>query len=232
MFPDEATNYNDGAGYGFQVCDWREIIYQMMRDYRHYYYVNSDEAYITDKSGTKVTTRLDFAVKVQEMNGKLSDGSWRYPKGVTGYEQYYTDVEGFWRQLYCPAWDFKQIVLTKGDFIEQSKNSECNIYMRFFDYEQCVYRNVNINKSIGYNSFEKVDSEADIDTLRAGKKLVSGRIYWYYDSTTTPVFYVAVSNHKVQSISFEYNSLTSYYEKGTEDPWNEQIYNSPETLNF
>ena len=54
---------------------------------------------------------------------------------------------------------------------------DCDIYMRFFDYEQCVYRNVNINKNIGYNTFEKVDNEASIDALRNKKGLVSGRIY-------------------------------------------------------
>lgn len=28
-----------------------------------------------------------------------------YPSGYTGYEQYYTDMEGFWRQLYNPDYD-------------------------------------------------------------------------------------------------------------------------------
>lgn len=79
--------------------------------------------------------------------------------------------------MYCPDWDFKQITLTKGDFIKYSKDMSCDIYMRFFDYEQCVYRNVNINKNIGYNTFEKVDNEASIDALRNKKGLVSGRIY-------------------------------------------------------
>jgi len=27
-----------------------------------------------------------------------------YPTGITGYEQYYTDMEGFWRQLYNPEY--------------------------------------------------------------------------------------------------------------------------------
>jgi hypothetical protein len=25
-----------------------------------------------------------------------------YPSGITGYERYYTDLEGFWRELYNP----------------------------------------------------------------------------------------------------------------------------------
>jgi hypothetical protein len=26
-----------------------------------------------------------------------------YPRGRTGYEQYYIDLQGFWRQLYYPT---------------------------------------------------------------------------------------------------------------------------------
>jgi hypothetical protein len=44
----------------------------------------------------------DFSLRLREINGKTADGEWRYPTGKTGYEQYYTDLEGFWRQLYCP----------------------------------------------------------------------------------------------------------------------------------
>jgi hypothetical protein len=25
-----------------------------------------------------------------------------YPTGITGYERYYVDIEGFWRELYNP----------------------------------------------------------------------------------------------------------------------------------
>ena len=32
-----------------------------------------------------------------------------YPTGYTGYEQYYTDMEGFWRQLYNPEYEYDEI---------------------------------------------------------------------------------------------------------------------------
>ena len=57
--------------------DWREIIYQMAADY--YAYNQLD----------------DFLVKVAAANPQ-------YPTGKTGYEQYYIDLQGFWRQLYNP----------------------------------------------------------------------------------------------------------------------------------
>ncbi len=56
--------------------DWRELIYRMALDYRRH---NHDD---------------DFEVILAQRNFPL------YQTGITGYEQYYTDLEGFWRQLY------------------------------------------------------------------------------------------------------------------------------------
>ena len=63
-------------------CDWREIIYQMALDFRLH---NHDD---------------DYLVKVN--NNNYLNGEYLYPGGVTGYQQYYTDMEGFWRLLYNP----------------------------------------------------------------------------------------------------------------------------------
>ena len=65
----------------FKRVDWREIIYQMAIDYRRYNHEDGFEALVA-------LNNLDY-----------------YPTGKTGYEQYYIDLEGFWRQLYNP--DYK-----------------------------------------------------------------------------------------------------------------------------
>lgn len=57
--------------------DWRELIYQMAIDYRKH---SSDE---------------DFYVRLEECNPEFVNGK-------TKYEQYYIDLEGFWRVLYNP----------------------------------------------------------------------------------------------------------------------------------
>ena len=60
------------------VYDWREIIYRMADDYFKYY------------------DRLpDFSERLKKYNPQ-------YITGKTGYEKYYTDIYGFWRQLYNP----------------------------------------------------------------------------------------------------------------------------------
>lgn len=57
--------------------DWRELIYRMALDYFKYGQLD------------------DFAQRVAAANPEM-------PTGRTGYEQYYTDMQGFWRQLYSP----------------------------------------------------------------------------------------------------------------------------------
>ncbi len=60
--------------------DWRELIYQMALDYRKH---NRDD---------------NFAVQLIQNHKQYS----LYSTGMTGYEQYYIDMEGFWRGLYYP----------------------------------------------------------------------------------------------------------------------------------
>ena len=68
----------------YQIVDWREIIYQMAKDYRKYYH--SDDNFLFNIA----QNNLDY-----------------YPSGKTGYEQYYIDMEGFWRDLYNPNPDIE-----------------------------------------------------------------------------------------------------------------------------
>lgn len=74
--------YNDGTpapDEEFIECgDWREIIYQMQKDYYKYNFLDG------------------FTLKVGAANPN------HYPTGATGYEQYYIDIQGFWRYLYNP----------------------------------------------------------------------------------------------------------------------------------
>lgn len=56
--------------------NWREVLWQMQNDYRKFNHLDN------------------FEQKVIAANGSL------YPSGKTGYEQYYIDIEGFWREQY------------------------------------------------------------------------------------------------------------------------------------
>lgn len=58
-----------------QIVDWRELIYQMSQDYKNFNQID------------------EFSDWVSENNDWIING-------VTGYEQYYSDLDGFWRELY------------------------------------------------------------------------------------------------------------------------------------
>ena len=79
--------------------DWRELIYQMALDYYKYSHLD------------------DFALKVATANPKF------YPSGKTGYEQYYIDLQGFWRQLYNP---FLQNNITNAELAIEKLNTQIN----------------------------------------------------------------------------------------------------------
>lgn len=59
-----------------KIVDWREIIYQMALDYYSYNWLD------------------DFELRIGKENPDF------YPTGRTGYEQYYIDLQGFWRDIY------------------------------------------------------------------------------------------------------------------------------------
>lgn len=73
------SSENENISTGDFVVDWREIIYQMALD-----------------SYNLSNLSLDSVASVKEYNAEF------YPTGKTGYEPFYTDIQGFWRQLYYP----------------------------------------------------------------------------------------------------------------------------------
>lgn len=95
--PKIPTNVN----ISYKKVDWREIIYQMALDY------------------FKHGQEEDFLYRVQNNNLKMDGLSSYYPEGETGYEAFYTDIQGFWRQLYDPNPDI--IYDTEGGYYSEEK---------------------------------------------------------------------------------------------------------------
>lgn len=113
---DELGEGGQGLILGDQIkyaLDWRELIYQMALDYNKH----GDED--------------DFLMNVRDKNPSF------YPTGYTGYEQYYIDIEGFWRQLYDPDYktSYDIVSISKRQFEEEGRLGEY-----FYDapiYTQC-----------------------------------------------------------------------------------------------
>lgn len=75
--PKRYKNYDGTRIFTTDEYDWRELIYQMAIDYMNH---NNEEDY----------------------EEKLKANNEDYANGKTGYEIYYTDIVGFWRELYNP----------------------------------------------------------------------------------------------------------------------------------
>ena len=104
---------------GFNVVDWREIIYQMAKDfYKH----NQED---------------NFLIQVANNNKDY------YPTGITGYEQYYIDIEGFWRQLYNPE---ETGVYTEYSYITSDDEEEFIMPLDDEGLEPKIYTNLIITE--------------------------------------------------------------------------------------
>lgn len=148
--------------------DWREIIYRMALDYRRY---NHDD---------------DFEIILSHMNDPL------YPRGITGYEQYYTDLEGFWRQLYYPTFD--------EDELKKQLEYEFTLYRDIQDktkrngiYVKGYYKP--IGTKIGTIAEEKLESSKTYLRDSFGKYYYCNPNVRYYYSTTNGITFVANGNY-------------------------------------
>lgn len=88
-----------GKTYSTNDYDWRELIYQMALDYNKH---NKDENF-----------------QIESANIEIDEN--QMVTGRTGYEEYYTDLLGFWRQLYNPAEGEKYKVVPLIEYPEYSE---------------------------------------------------------------------------------------------------------------
>ena len=109
----------------YEKTDWRELIYQMALDYRKH---NHDD---------------DFALRIVQ-NHRGYD---LYLTGLTGYEQYYIDMEGFWRDLYYPKFAYDADLQRLQDKLNTVK-TELNKNPDSFRKESLTLRKQNYETSI------------------------------------------------------------------------------------
>lgn len=107
----------------YESLEWRELIYQMALDY--------NANHLED----------DFFLTIEKNNfGK-------YHGGVTGYEQYYTDLTGFWRDIYDPNYifHFENVSISKAEYENaythfcgpDNKDLEFKYYYSVPYYQKC-----------------------------------------------------------------------------------------------
>ena len=186
------------------ICDWREIIYQMGQDYRKYNHLE------------------DFYVRLQQINGGL------YLNGITGYEQYYIDLEGFWRQLYNPEIQYQRVYIDNFEentvYYVQNKNP----------YTQVKITSENPNDHIKY--YIKIDEDKYI---RATYPYTLDAIYYIKNEEYLPNknSFSDEEKYYIRSEQYYYPAdYTTNEPATTENPniyyWNKNIFQAPELLLF
>lgn len=161
-FDDKATYYTETDEQDTSVkpftdehYDWREIIYQMALDYFKYNHKKDNFAQLVAK------TNPDY-----------------YPTGITGYEIYYTDMQGFWRQLHHPGAksqngsDKYYELFTRNELYEAAKelilrdrelikNQDIGELIVNYIYDNFLAVRNNFIDNIDHYVDEEVDSERD-----------------------------------------------------------------------
>ena len=145
------------------TCDWRELIYQMSLDYNKYHH------------------NEDFLIKIDN-NNTLPDGTHLYEGGYTGYEQYYIDLNGFWRDLYNPEYSYTY---------ERAYPNKT----KFETYKHDYYI---------YQNCEKLTYEQAKAAAQAWKSLC-GQAFYFYNYRSQ---FVALSSYPTEEI---YNQHPEHY---------------------
>lgn len=183
--------------------DWRELIYQMALDYFAGQGCSESEPIYNLNDEVVLTTPDHFLSKVAELN------PYYYPTGYTGYEQYYTDMEGFWRQLYNPDY-IAQEVYQAGSYNDKIDKGSSNIYFR-------KYKEWSDSYVSDYN-VQYYFSDIDLINIQKYKQLLKSK-----------------QNNAVELIQ-KYNKYYLTGRSSREDKkrlyWNASVFENPESLNF
>ena len=126
--------------------DWRELIYQMAVDYFLY---NQDVDFLSRLIRANTVIRKNKETNEMEIHPF-------YPTGFTGYEIYYTDIQGFWRQLYNPdAKPTRKFTNGKYEVVREIVNEETGEFKEYetwvpvewSEVEECDYYLTGLNGS-------------------------------------------------------------------------------------
>lgn len=148
--------------------DWREIIYQMMLDYKKHH--TEDDFYLTVYKNNPYTCH----------------------NGMTGYEQYYTDLDGFWRELYNPFYEghYDLVGMSKAKYNTAVKtwyNNTKQEFPYFYGepkYVQCTTSDPFRTTMQYYTQYrDPLTSETKYKAERPGKLAYEANptLYWYKD---------------------------------------------------
>ena len=213
-----------------QVVDWRELIYQMSKDYLKY--AMSDNIVTTAEIhrifGTnwwpyeqaqtveevpeekRLVWRDIFTYAIKYLNPEDC------PTGITGYEQYYTDINAFWRQLYNPN-VLETISINPDGFYEKINTEE--EFNQYKSVENC-YKKIN-------DAYQKVNSDESYNS--------SIQYYKYINESWASEFFINEADYEqltTHNPNVDSSSLKALYHSDELRGWNYKLYYNPTALDF
>lgn len=219
------TEYAISTDYKTVYCDWREIIYQMAIDYYKYNHLDN------------------FELKIIEAN----NGNLSYMTGQTGYEPYYTDIQGFWRYIFNPEIDDsietykKEIAILEGT----SDNSIGGISNRIIENSEKLINSQNWFNNPKFNPDDLKDENGNDLTGEALIKKQNELVQIYYNSIIKLNKLIAEDKQLLESArerlitlqdlitSCEQDKKNYYYSGSSEKLyWNKNVFEYPEQLIF
>ena len=197
--------------------DWREIIYQMALDYYKYNHLD------------------DFEIRLIKANPQ-------YQTGQTGYEAYYIDLQGFWRQLYDPTLEES---LAKSQAEHDILIADENVEYSLLWWKKLITTTENYIIECN-NKLYNEENDDSIDYNKVYQDLVEyqQKLPVYRNKL---VFEEAREKDLAKTIEEQKSNLENYYyysykEDGSIDEelssdnvkkyWNRAVYEYPETINF
>ena len=158
----EKSEWKEETSKSFDISnglDWREIIYQMALDY----YKNNQNP--------------DFNARISQLNQNGYYNKQTNMKfGLTGYEQYYADIQGFWRQLYHPG-------VFQEDFITESEKKQM---ARDWLYNEKGNEPTNEEVEAKLNDLEEIDELEEINGFQTILLETYQQDGWHKNVTEAP----------------------------------------------
>ena len=226
------TDYT-GIATNYEVVDWREIIYRMALDYRKHMHdaATPDAEFYSLNELMPQIAKNNKVHKNNDPDGEVVEDY--YPSGYTGYEQYYTDMEGFWRLLYDPDYvgTFYPISdLTKEEYNEKQigeiyyfKKQAGNPYQKNYKYYKLKKNTTDQYEYVGKITKEEFEKNSDglykaADPIATQKSYNAKLTYYTWDHDEYYTDDNAPGSSDAERLRFRY--------------WNKNVFSNPEGLIF
>ena len=179
--------------------DWREVIYAMAMDYYKYNHLD------------------DFELKVIQANPR------HYPTGLTGYEAYYIDLEGFWRELYNPylekdIQDTSQKIENLTKEIDTLKRSSSTLENSIIALNEIITNPSTSQEEIDQASEQITSAKNSLAICRSALNLAESKL--------------KSAEQQLEELTLQAENFFIHPEDGNKQHWNRKVFEAPETLNF